>query len=90
MVRTYIVHRLRNLMSFASWKDRRLIAQALRSVYGAETADAGLAALDVFEASRWGTRHPAIAQGSRRHWDQVIPFFAFPEGVRRTRPASRT
>ncbi|GAH60198.1 unnamed protein product, partial [marine sediment metagenome] len=19
----------------------------------------------------------------RRHWDQVIPFFAFPEGVRR-------
>ena len=28
-------------------------------------------------------RHPAIAQSWRRHWDQVIPFFAFPQGVRR-------
>lgn len=70
-------------MSFASWKDRKPIAQALRSVYRAETAKAGLAALDAFEAGHWGKRHPAIALSCRRHWDQVIPFFAFPEGVRR-------
>jgi putative transposase len=70
-------------MSFASWKDRKPIAQALRSVYRAETAEAGLAALDAFEAGHWGKRHPAIAQSWRRHWDQVVPFFAFPEGVRR-------
>ena len=74
---------LRNSMSFASWKDRKPIAQALRSVYRAETAEAGLAALDAFEAGHWGKRHPAIAQSWRRHWDQVIPFFAFPQGVRR-------
>ncbi len=83
IVQTCIVHLLRNSMSFASWKDRKPIAQALRSVYRAETAEAGLAALDAFEAGHWGKRHPAIALSWRRHWDQVIPFFAFPEGVRR-------
>ena len=70
-------------MSFASWKERKPIASALRAVYRAETAETGLAALDAFEAGHWGKRHPAIAQSWRRHWDQVIPFFNFPQGVRR-------
>ena len=83
VVQTWIVHLLRNSMSFASWKDRKPIAQASRAVYRAETAEAGLAALDAFETGHWGKRHPAIALSWRRHWDQVIPFFAFPEGVRR-------
>ena len=83
IVQTCIVHLLRNSMGFASWKDRKQIAQALRSVYRAKTAEAGLVALDAFEAGEWGQKYPAIAQSWRRHWDQVIPFFAFPEGVRR-------
>jgi len=83
VVQTCIVHLIRNSMSFASWKDRKLIAQALRGVYRAETAQAGLAALDAFEDGPWGRKYPAIAQSWRRHWNQVIPFFAFPEGVRR-------
>lgn len=40
IVQTCIVHLLPNSMSFASWKDRKPIAQALRSVYRAETAEA--------------------------------------------------
>ena len=83
LVQTCIVHLLRNSMNFASWKDRKQIAHALRSIYRAETAEAGLEALEAFEAGHWGKRHPAIALSWRRHWDQVIPFFAFPEGVRR-------
>jgi len=54
-----------------------------RSIYRAETPDAGLAALEAFEEGHWDRKHPAIAQSWRRHWDQVIPFFAFPDGVRR-------
>ena len=83
IVQTCIVHLIRNSMSFASWKDRKAIAQGLRSVYRAETPTAGLAALDAFEEGHWGRKYPAITQSWRRHWDQVIPFFAFPEGVRR-------
>jgi putative transposase len=70
-------------MGFASWKDRKPIAQALRGVYRAKDAAAGLAALETFEEGPWGKKYPAITQSWRRHWEQVIPFFAFPEGVRR-------
>lgn len=54
-------------MSFASWKDRKPIAQALRSVYRAETPEAGMKALVAFEEGHWGQKHPAIAQSWRRH-----------------------
>ena len=39
VVQTCIVHLIRNSMSFASWKDRKAIAGALRSVYRAEAAE---------------------------------------------------
>ena len=83
VVQTCIVHLIRNSMSFASWKDRKAIAGALRSVYRADNAEAGLAALEAFEAGPWGQKYPAIAQTWRRHWDQVIPFFAFSPPIRR-------
>jgi mutator family transposase len=40
-------------------------------------------ALEDFEAGFWGQRYPAISQSWRRNWNQVVPFFAFPESVRR-------
>lgn len=83
VVQTCIVHLIRNSMSFASWKDRKSIAQSLRGVYRAESAEAGLAVLEAFEEGPWGRKYPAIAQSWRRHWDQVIPFFAFSEPIRR-------
>ncbi|MCA3386642.1 MAG: IS256 family transposase, partial [Roseomonas sp.] len=83
VVQTCIVHLIRNSMSFASWKDRKAIAGALRSVYRADNAEAGLAALEAFEAGPWGQKYPAIAQTWRQHWDQVIPFFAFSPPIRR-------
>ncbi len=83
VVQTCIVHLIRNAMGFASWKDRKAVAQSLRSVYRAENAEAGLAALEAFEQGPWGQKYPAIAQSWRRHWEQVIPFFAFSEAIRR-------
>lgn len=40
-----------NSMSFASRKDRKAIAQSLRSVYRAENADADMTALEAFGLS---------------------------------------
>ena len=31
----------------------------------------------------WGQRYPAIAQSWQRNWEHVVPFFAYPESVRR-------
>jgi putative transposase len=83
IVQTCIVHLLRNSMNFASWKDRKELASALRGVYRAADAQAGLAALEAFEAGPWGQKYPAIGQCWRRVWENVVPFFAFPEAVRR-------
>ena len=38
--------------------------------------------LDAFAQGPWGAKYPAIAQCRNRNWDPVIPFFAFPVGVR--------
>ena len=31
----------------------------------------------------WGRKYPAIAQSWRRNWEAVIPFFTFPNEVRK-------
>lgn len=83
LVQTCIVHLLRNALAYVSWQDRKQVVAALKPIYKAPTADAALVALDEFEAGPWGKKYPAIAPIWRRQWDQVIPFFAFPEEVRK-------
>ena len=50
IVRTCIVHLLRNSMQFVSWKDRKGPATALKEIYRAPNADAAEKALTAFEA----------------------------------------
>jgi putative transposase len=83
LVQTCIVHLLRNALAYVSWQDRKQVVAALKPIYKAPTADAALVALDEFEAGPWGKKYPAIAPIWRRQWDQIIPFFAFPEEVRK-------
>jgi len=82
-LQTCIVHLIRNSLDFASWKDRRPLAQALRPIYTAPTAEAAQCRLEEFEAGSWGARFPTVAASWRRNWDRVIPFFAFAPEVRR-------
>jgi putative transposase len=83
VVQTCIVHLIRHSLEFVSWKDRKPVVPALRAIYRAKDCEAGLAALEAFDAGFWGQRYPAIAQSWRRNWQHVVPFFAFPESVRR-------
>jgi putative transposase len=82
-LQTCIVHLIRNSLDYASWKDRKPLAAALRPIYAAASVEAALAALDAFEDSDWGRKFPTVAAAWRRAWDQVIPFFAFPPEIRR-------
>lgn len=82
-VQTCIVHLIRYSMQFASWKERKAIAGALKPIYRAADAEAAAAELDAFDQSEWGRKYPAIAQSWRRNWEAVIPFFAFPGEVRK-------
>ena len=82
-VQTCIVHLMHHSMDFVSYKDRKVVAAALKDIYRATDAIAGLAALDAFADGPWGGKYPAIAQSWRRAWSEVIPFYAFPDAVRR-------
>jgi putative transposase len=82
-LQTCIVHLIRNSLDYASWKDRKGLAAALRPIYAAASAEAALAALDEFEAGVWGQKFPTVVSAWRRAWDRVVPFFAFPPDIRR-------
>ena len=82
-LQTCIVHLMRNSLDYASWKDRKLLASAIRPIYTASSAEAAQAELDAFELGPWGQKFPTVVAAWRRAWDRVIPFFAFPPAVRR-------
>lgn len=82
-LQTCIVHLIRGSLDYASWKDRRALAAALKPIYTATSAEAAEAELGAFEASPWGQKFPTVAAAWRRAWAHVIPFFAFPPALRR-------
>jgi putative transposase len=82
-LQTCIVHLIRNSLDYASWKDRKPLAAAIKPIYTAASAEAALAELDAFERGEWGKKFPTVVGAWRRVWDKVIPFFTFPPEVRR-------
>jgi transposase-like protein len=82
-LQTCIVHLIRNSLDYASWKDRKALAAALKPIYTAANAEAAQGELDAFEQGPWGQRFPTVVAAWRRAWSHVIPFFAFPPQIRR-------
>jgi len=82
-LQTCIVHLIRNSLDYASWKDRRELAAALRPIYTAPSVEAAETELDAFERSALGQKFPTVVAAWRRAWDKIIPFFAFPPAVRK-------
>ena len=82
-LQTCIVHLIRNSLDYASWKDRKALAAAIKPIYTAPSAEAALAELDAFAQSPWGEKFLTVAAAWRRAWDRIIPFFTFPPPIRR-------
>jgi hypothetical protein len=74
---------LEEILHYASWKERKAIAAALRPIYAAATIEAAQRALADFASCPWGQKYPTIVQSWRRAWEHVILFFAFPPEARR-------
>jgi putative transposase len=79
-VQTCIVHMIRHSLNYVPWNDRKQVAADLKTIYRAESADAAALRLDEIE-EKWDGKYPPIGQSWRRNWEQVIPFFAYPEAV---------
>ena len=77
-----IVHLVRASLNYVNWQERKPVAAALKEIYRAPTVEAAQAALTRL-AAQWDRKYPTISALWRRHWEQVIPFFAFPEAIRK-------
>jgi putative transposase len=80
-VQLCIVHLVRASMNYVSWQDRKKVVIDLKPIYKAVTADEAERQLSELE-TKW-PKYPAIARLWREQWERVIPFFAFPEEVRK-------
>ena len=81
LVQTCIVHLIRASLKFVKWKERKAMAADLKSIYRAATAETAELALAAFRVKY--PKHQAVADVWERNWPRVIPFFEFPEEIRK-------
>jgi putative transposase len=81
-VQLCIVHMLRNSFKYVSYKDRKEVAKDLKEIYTAVHAEEAAEALDRF-AEKWDKQYPSISRSWKNHWDNIIPFFAYPAEIRK-------
>jgi len=80
-VQTCVVHLIRASLRFCSYKDRKAVTSALKSVYRAPSAEAAAIEFDAFEQA-YGARFPGIISLWRSSWERFTPFLAFPPEIR--------
>jgi putative transposase len=81
-VQLCIVHMIRASLNYVTWKDRKEVVKDLKPIYKATTADEAERQFGEFE-EKWKQKYPAVIRLWRENWERVIPFFAFPEEVRK-------
>jgi putative transposase len=82
-VQLCVVHMVRGSLRFVSWKDRKAVAGDLKAVYHASSEEAARENLDLF-SRKWDGRYPTISKSWQANWQRIIPFFAYPEEIRRS------
>jgi putative transposase len=82
VVQLCIVHLVRHSLNYVGWKQRKEVAQDLRTIYTAATETAAEQRLSEFSV-KWDAKYPMIAKSWQSNWTRVIPFFAHPPEIRR-------
>jgi putative transposase len=82
LVQLCIVHLVRNSLKYVGWKQRKAVVTDLKAVYAAPTAEAAEQELVHF-GEKWDQQFGSIRPIWERNWQRIIPFFAFPAGIRK-------
>jgi hypothetical protein len=82
VVRTCIIHLVRNTFRLACRADHDALKKDLRAIYTAPTADAAEFALEELE-EKWGQKYRAIIRLWRNAWNEFIPFLDYDVEIRR-------
>lgn len=81
-VQLCIVHMVRNSLKYVPFKDRKSVATGLKAIYTAPSEQAASEELERF-AVTWDPKYPTISRSWRSRWPEIIPFFKFPEVIRK-------
>jgi len=81
-VQLCIVHMIRNSIKYVNWKDRKEVCKDLKEVYSAATEDEASQKLEEF-GQKWDAKYPTIRKKWINNWDRIIPFFDYPEEIRK-------
>src|ERR1700761_7396482 len=73
---------VRNSVKYVSYKDLKEVTADLKKIYTSATEENAELSLMEF-AEKWDNKYPVIADIWRRNWSGIIPFFAFPEEIRK-------
>ena len=77
-----VIHMLRNPFKYVSYEDLKKFASDFKAVYNAPNEAAGLAELENVKET-WGEKYPYAVSNWENNWEDVSPFFQFPDGIRR-------
>ena len=81
-VQLCIVHMVRNSLKYVSWRDRKAVAADLKDIYQSISEEEAGLNLKVF-MEKWDDKYPVIGRAWTRHWENVIPLFAYPDEIRK-------
>lgn len=81
-VQLCVVHMIRNSLRFVPWKERKAVAADLKTIYKAATEE--IAEMNLVEfGEKWDSKYPTISKSWTANWSRLIPFFAYPEEIRK-------
>jgi len=81
-VQRCIVHQIRNSLKYVSWKERKALANDLKTIYGASTEVQAAQQLERLE-EQWQGRYPHVLKSWRKNWDSLTTFFRYPVEIRK-------
>jgi putative transposase len=81
-VQLCIVHLVRNSLRYVSWKDKKAVVADLKKIYQSVNEQEAALELERF-AQRWDKHYLSISRSWREHWANVIPFFEYPQEIRK-------
>jgi transposase-like protein len=77
-----IIHQVRSSLSYVSWKDRKIFARDLRTIYQAPTREAAESKL-LEVSEKWSSSYPVALRGWETHWEDLATMFDYGAEIRR-------
>jgi len=81
-VQSCIVHMVRNSLAYVPYKDRKMVAADLKTIYQADTEEIALQNLEEF-TGKWGKKYPAISKSWYNRWEQLNTLFGYTAEIRK-------